>query len=72
MIYLKRFLYLFLVTIIYLIGFIISLTMISFIPIGIVISFIITGEVGPYFEIIMKCGYNMDNIIDKLKEKILK
>jgi hypothetical protein len=46
--------------------------MISCIPIGIVISFIITGEVGPYFEIIMKCGYNMDNIIDKLKEKILK
>jgi hypothetical protein len=46
--------------------------MISCIPIGIVISFIITGEVGPYFEIIMKYGYNMDNIIDKLKEKILK
>lgn len=62
----------FLVTIIYFIGFIISLTMISCIPIGIVTSFIATGEVGPYFEIIMKCGYNMDNIIDKLKEKILK
>lgn len=62
----------FLFTIIYLIGFIISLTMISFIPIGIGISFIVTGEVGPYFELIMKYGYNMDNIIDNLKEKILK
>lgn len=62
----------FLVTIIYSIGFIISLTMITCIPIGIVISFIATGEVGPYFELFMKYGYNMDNIIDKLKEKILK
>lgn len=72
MIYLKRLLYLFLITIIYLIGLIITLTIMLFIPIGIVISFIVTGKFGLYFDIIMKHGDNMENIIDKLEEKIFK
>ena len=72
MIYLKRFIYLFLVTIIYLIGLIINLTIISFIPIGIAISFIATGKFGSYFDIIIKYGDNVENIIDKLEEKIFK
>ena len=72
MIYLKRFLYLFLITIIYLIGFIFTLTLIFFIPIGIAISFIATGKFGSYFDIIMKYGYSVENIIDKLEEKIFK
>ena len=72
MIYLKRFLYLFLITIIYLIGFIFTLTLIFFIPIGIVISFIATGKFGSYFDIIIKHGDSVENIIDKLEEKIFK
>jgi hypothetical protein len=72
MIYLKRLLYLFLITIIYLIGLITTLTIIFFIPIGIAISFIATGKFGLYFDIIMKHGYNVENIIDKLEEKIFK
>lgn len=72
MIYLKRFLYLFLITIIYLIGLIITLTLIFVIPIGILISFIVTGKFGQYFDIIMKHGDSVENIIDKLEEKIFK
>jgi hypothetical protein len=72
MIYLKRLLYLFLITIIYLIGLITTLTIIFFIPIGIAISFIATGKFGLYFDIIMKHGDNVENIIDKLEEKIFK
>ena len=72
MLYLKRFLYLFLITIIYLIGLIITLTIIFFIPIGIVISFIATRKFESYFDIIMKYGDSVENIIDKLEEKIFK
>jgi hypothetical protein len=72
MIYLKRLLYLFLITIIYLIGLITTLTIIFFIPIGIAISFIATGKFGLYFDIITKYGDNVENIIDKLEEKIFK
>jgi hypothetical protein len=72
MLYLKRFIYLFLITIIYLIGLIFTLTLIFFIPIGIVISFIATGQFGSYFDIIMKYCNNVENIIDKLEEKIFK
>ena len=72
MLYLKRFLYLFLITIIYLIGLIFTLTLIFFIPIGIAISFIATGKFESYFDIIMKYGDSVENIIDKLEEKIFK
>lgn len=72
MIYLKRLLYILLLTIVNVIGIIFTFILFTFIPFGIIISFIITGKFTNYFDIFIKYGEKLNNFIDKLEEKLSK
>ena len=72
MIYLKRIVYLLLVQIIYLISLILTLLCLAFLPIGIIVSFIITGKCVDLLDLLETHGVDVESVIDKLEEKLLK
>ena len=71
MIYLKRIVYLLLVQIIYLISLILTLLCLALLPIGIIVSFIITGKCVDLLDL-LKTYVDVETVIDKLEEKLLK
>lgn len=72
MIYLKRILYLILVPIIYLMELFVTLLCLALIPIGIIFSFIITGKCVDFFNLLKTHVFDVEIVIDKLEEKLLK
>ena len=68
--YLKRILYLFLVTVIYLIGTVFALLYIIFIPLIMILSFIITGDKANFLYTISDSAEYIDDAIDTI-EKII-
>lgn len=71
MIYLKRIVYLLLVQIIYLVSLILTLLCLALLPIGIIVSFIITGKCVDLLDL-LKTHVDIETVIDKLEEKLLK
>ena len=71
MIYLKRIVYLLLVQIIYLVLLILTLLCLALLPIGIIVSFIITGKCVDLLDL-LKTHVDIETVIDKLEEKLLK
>lgn len=71
MIYLKRIVYLLLVPIIYLISLILTLLCLALLPIGIIVSFIIKGKCVDLLDL-LKTHVDVETVIDKLEEKLLK
>ena len=69
--YLKRILYLFLVTVIYLIGTVLALLYMLFIPLIMILSFIITGDKANFLYTISDSAEYIDDAIDTIK-KLLK
>lgn len=72
MIYLKRILYLILVPIIYLISLFVTLLCLALIPIVIIFSFIIKGKSVDLLDFLETHGVDVETVIDKLEEKLLK
>lgn len=72
MIYLKRIVYLILVPIIYLISLFVTLLCLALIPIGIIVSFIIKGKCVDLLDLLETHGVDVETVIDKLEEKLLK
>ena len=68
--YLKRILYLFLVTVIYLIGTVLALLYILFIPLIMLLSFIITGDKANFLYIITDSSKYIDDAINSLEKLI--
>lgn len=68
--YLKRILYLFLVTVIYLIGTLLALLYILFIPLIMLLSFIITGDKANFLYIIADSSEYIDDAINSLEKLI--
>lgn len=68
--YLKRILYLFLVTVINSIGFVLALLYILFIPLIMMLSFVITGDKANFLYIISDSSEYIDDAIDTI-EKLL-
>lgn len=71
MIYLKRIVYLLLVPIIYLISLFVTLLCLALLPIGIIVSFIIKGKCVDLLDL-LKTHVDVETVIDKLEEKLLK
>jgi hypothetical protein len=71
MIYLKRIVYLLLVPIIYLISLFVTLLCLALMPIGIIVSFIIKGKCVDLLDL-LKTHVDVETVIDKLEEKLLK
>lgn len=69
--YLKRILYLFLVTVINSIGFVLALLYIFFIPLIMMLSFIITGDKANFLYAISDSAEYIDDAIDTIEEKLL-
>jgi hypothetical protein len=72
MIYLKRIVYLLLFPIIHLISLFLTLLCLALIPIGIIVSFIITGKCVDLFYLLEKHCVDLETVIYKLEEKLLK
>jgi hypothetical protein len=72
MIYLKRIVYLFLVPIIYLISLILTLLCLALMQIWIIVSFIIKGKCVDLLYLLETHGVDVETVIDKLEEKLLK
>jgi hypothetical protein len=72
MIYLKRIVYLLLVPIIYLISLFVTLLCLALLPIGIIVSFIITGKCVDLLDLLKTHVVDVETVIDKLEEKLLK
>lgn len=72
MIYLKRFLYILVLSILYILTFSITLLYVLLIPIGIVISFILTGEHTRFFTPLANLEEYLTFIDDKLEYIFLK
>lgn len=72
MIYLKRFLYLLIVSILYTLMIPIILLYIVFIPFGMIISFILTGDHTRYFNLLTKLEKHILFIDEKLESIFLK
>ena len=72
MIYLKRIVYLLLVPIIYLISLFVTLLCLALLPIGIIVSFIIKGKCVDLLDLLKTYGVDVETVIDKLEEKLLK
>ena len=72
MIYLKRIVYLLLVPIIYLISLFVTLLCLALMPIGIVVSFIVKGKCVDLLDLLKTYGVDVETVIDKLEEKLLK
>ena len=72
MIYLKRFLYILIVIILYTLMIPITILYILFIPIGLIISFILTEDITRYFNPLSKLEERLTFIDDKLEHIFLK
>lgn len=72
MIYLKRIVYLLLVPIIYLISLFVTLLCLALLPIGIIVSFIIKGKCVDLLDLLKTNVDDVETVIDKLEEKLLK
>lgn len=72
MIYLKRIVYLLLVPIIYLISLFVTLLCLALMPIGIVVSFIVKGKCVDFLDLLKTHVADVETVIDKLEEKLLK
>lgn len=72
MIYLKRFLYIFTMIILYILMIPITILYIVFIPIGMVISFVLTENPAKYFNLLSKAEEYLTFIDDKLESVFLK
>lgn len=72
MIYLKRFLYLFIISILVTLMIPIIILYIVFIPIGMIISFILSEDFTKYFNPLVKLETNLTFIFDKLENIFLK
>jgi hypothetical protein len=72
MIYLKRFLYIFTIVILYTLMIPITILYIVFIPFGMVISFVLTEDIVRYFNPLAKVEEHISFIDDKLEYFFLK
>jgi hypothetical protein len=72
MIYLKRIVYLLLVPIIYLISLFVTLLCLALLPIGVIVSFIIKGKCVDLLDLLKTHVVDVETVIDKLEEKLLK
>lgn len=72
MTYLKRFLYILTIIILYALTFFITLLYVVFIPIGMIISFIVTEDLTGFFIPVTKFGECVTFIEDKLESIFLK
>lgn len=72
MIYLKRFLYIFIIILLYTLMIPITILYIVFIPFGMIISFILTEDVTRYFNPLAKLEEHLSLITDKLEAIFLK
>lgn len=72
MIYFKRIVYLLLVPIIYLISLFVTLLCLALLPIGIIVSFIIKGKCVDLLDLLKTHVVDIETVIDKLEEKLLK
>ena len=72
MIYLKRFLYIFTIIILYILTFVITLLHLVLIPIGMIISFVLTEDFTRYFNPLAKLEEHLTLITDKLESIFLK
>ena len=72
MIYLKRFLYIFTMIILFTLMIPIIIIYIVFIPIGMIISFILSEDFTKYFNPLVKLETNLTFIFDKLENIFLK
>ena len=72
MIYLKRFLYIFTIIILYILTFVITLLHLVLIPIGMIISFVLTEDITKYFNHLVKLEEYLTFIDDKLEYFFLK
>ena len=72
MIYLKRFLYILIISILYTLTFSITFLYIMLVPIGIIISFILTGEFTRFFNPVINLEEYLTFIDDKLEGIFLK
>lgn len=61
-----------LVPIIYLISLFVTLLCLVLIPIGVIVSFIITGKCVSLLDLLKTHGVDVETVIDKLEEKLLK
>lgn len=72
MIYLKRFLYIFTIIILYTLMIPITILYIVFIPFGMIISFVLTEDFTRYFNPLAKLEEHLTFICDKLEAFFLK
>lgn len=72
MIYLKRFLYIFTIIILYILTFVITLLYLVLIPLGMIISFVLTEDITRYFNYLVKLEEYLTFINDKLESIFLK
>ena len=72
MIYLKRFLYIFTIIILYILTFVITLLYLVLIPLGMIISFVLTEDITRYFNHLAKLEEYLTFIDDKLEYFFLK
>ena len=72
MIYLKRFLYIFTIIILYALMIPITILYIVFIPFGMIASFVLTGDPVRYFNPLAKVEEHLSFIDDKLERIFLK
>jgi hypothetical protein len=72
MIYLKRFLFIFIISILYILTFFVTLLYIVLIPIGMIISFILTEDCTNCFILFVNLDGYLTFITDKLESIFLK